>query len=291
VPDVAAATAKIEASNRNDLAILREDTAPAIVRACLALQKDLLAANRKPRDPRFTPEAAGVQLMGDLAAARAKANQALDASEQGMRQAESNIRDDLRAKTEPKLDTQEQLVLELQKAAARRQLDLMASAGVETDDQISALAAQGNLVGLKALREDLGLGLLKSALGRDTLLQLLDQTETPLLSAMETAKRQIEEELKWGLSQQVTGLGIARMFAAGQRSMPTILPAWAKGQTLVVAFTTPDGGIDVPPTPSSSGSSGVPGNPGIAAANAARQAAVDASVRAANAGRPNRDGQ
>jgi hypothetical protein len=257
VPDVAAALAKIEASNRNDLAYLRESVAPEVVRACLQLQRDLLAANRKPRDPRFTADAAGQQLMSDIAAARAKGNAALDSAEQGMRQAESNIRSDLEAKVTPKLDTQEQLVVELQKAAARRQLDLMASAGVETDDQISALAAQGNLLGLKALREDLGLGLLKSSLGKDSLLTLLDQNEAPLLSAMETAKRQIEAELATGLYQQQVGLGIARMFAAGKRTMPPNLPGWRKGENLPVTFTTPDGGIDVPDTPGATGMTGV----------------------------------
>jgi hypothetical protein len=101
MPDVAAATAKFEASNRNDLAILRTDTAGSIVRACLQLQRDLLAANRKPRDQRFTETAAGQQLMSDIAAARAKGNAALDSAEQAMRQAEANIRDDLQAKTTP----------------------------------------------------------------------------------------------------------------------------------------------------------------------------------------------
>jgi len=287
MPDVQAALDRIERDNRSDLALLRESTAPSVVRACLQLQKDLLAANRKPRDTRFTPEAAGAQLVSDLAAARAKGNAALDAAEQAMRQAESNIRSDLQAKTEPTLSAQEQLVDELRKQAARRQLDLMASAGVQTEDQINALAARGDVVGLKALRSDLSLGLLTSSLSQDSLLLLLDQSLAPLESAMETAKREIEAELATGLDQQTTGFGIARMFAAGKRSMPGILLGWRKGETVVVAFTTPDGGIDVPDTATATGTTGSPGADiaaKIASDAAARQAAVDASVRAARRG-------
>jgi hypothetical protein len=275
MPDVAAALAKIEQANKNDLALLRESTVPSIAAAMLQLRADLLAVARKPRDARFSQQGVAQEIGQELAAARAKCNAALDSADTGAKQAISNIRADLESRTNPKLDTSEQLLQEMKKAAARRQLDLMMSASVQTEDQIASLASRGDAVALGCLRQDLELGLLTSQLSKDTLLGLLDQNEAPLLSAMETAKRQIEAEFATGLANLATSFGLARREAIGasQTSGGTlvgpsaVIANWAGGG-YPVGVRTPDGGLSLPPTPMPSGATTTSNTPaGLSAAN------------------------
>lgn len=262
MPDVAGALAQIEKDNRNDLALLRESTAPAVVAALLTLRRESLDAASIKRDPRYSDLYAGQAYVAAVQAARAKANTAIDKAEQYARQAGDNIRADLKAKTTPKLDTQGEILAELKKAAARRQIDLMVGANATTEQVISSLAARGDAVALQCVREDLQAGLKNSGFSAETLLAQLDQAEAPLLSAMHQAARQIEAELATGFSQLTTTFALARQEASGSQStagnvnMASRILDWAKGASLPVAFTTQDGGLTTGASASATGTTG-----------------------------------
>jgi hypothetical protein len=261
MPDVAAATAKLEQANKNELAILRSDTIPGVGRALLALRRNLQTIRGNPRN--------SIQAMqDDTAAARASAQKALDTLESTAKMAVSNIRNDIATRLETKRDTSEQLVYELQKQGARRQLDLMVSAGAQTEDMISSLAGRGDVMGLACLREDLTLGLFKSDLSKDTLLVLLDQQETPLLSGVQQAARLLEAELAAGSANLVTSFALARGEAQGASSTSggtllgpvTTIADWGRGQAYRIEFpmdAVADGGNTSAPTPTAPGTTGV----------------------------------
>jgi hypothetical protein len=197
------------------------------------------------------------QYVNDVAAARQKAQQALDKTEQYMRVAAENVRNDLQAKTEGKKDANAMLLEELQRAAAQRKLDKLNAADVAAGEIIRRGAALGDVMLLQVMRDDIKLMASDDRQDQvrvESLLAQLNAAETPLLSAMHQAARQIEQELATGLAQMTISFALARGEAAGTSStlgnsnVASRIIDWAKGATLPVAFTTPDGGLNPPPT-------------------------------------------
>jgi hypothetical protein len=281
MPDVQAALDRIERDNRNDLALLRESTVPSIGRAMLQLRRDLLQVANNTRDPRLSSQAVIDDTMREVAAARAKAQKALDSADTGAKQAIANIRDDLKSKLEPKRTPEEQLVDELQRAAAARRLDIL-KARVETGEIIKRAAGSGDRAMLAVLREDLPLMASpndQQAQNRlESLQAQLDQAEAPLMSAMQLAARKIQSELATGQAALTTSFALARgeatgasrTFGGNAAGPVSIIADWSGGGYRV-EFKTPDGGLNAPPTPTPSGTTGVqqPTSPQPTAAQAA----------------------
>jgi hypothetical protein len=259
VPDTQAALDQIERANKNDLALLRESTVPAVAAALLQLRRDLLAVARKPRDPRFSPQGVGQEIAQETAAARQKCQAALDSADAGAKQAISNIRDDLSSRTHPKRDAQEQLVDELQRAQAARRLDILSASGVEAGEKIMRAAAAGDRVMLAVLREDLPLMADRNDRQDqnqlENLLQLLDRVEAPLLSANQAAARKVQAELATGQAALTTSFSLARgearggsqSFGANVMGPVSTIADWPGGGYRV-EFKTPDGGLSTPDT-------------------------------------------
>jgi|GEM_PF-4654513 len=211
MPDVEAATAKLEASNKNDLAILRQDTVPGIGRTILSLRRSL-------QEIRGNTRISGLEMVTQTNAARAKARAALDTLETSANQAIANIRADIVSKTETKRDTQEQLVYELQKAAARRRIDQLNAQKVDAGEIIRRCATLGDTVALACLREDLPFNASDSRehqVRLESLMDQLDQAETPLLSGLQQASRILLDELKYGQMNLTGSFRLTRGEALG----------------------------------------------------------------------------
>jgi hypothetical protein len=261
MPDLQASLDRIESRNKNDLAILRQDTVPSVARAILQLRRDLLQIAHAARDPRLTPQAQVDDLVKQTNLARKKCQDALDSTETGAKQALANIRDDLATLTTVKMDVQQQLLYELQKAATRRRIDQATAAGVDAGDLITRAGATGDTIALACLREDIPFAASDSQQDQnrlESLLAQIDQAERPLDSAMQTASRQIEQELATGMTNLTTSFALARREAVGARSqlgnvgVASTIADW-NSTGYPVAFTTPDGGLNAPDTPKGPG--------------------------------------
>jgi hypothetical protein len=295
MPDVQAATDGFERRNKNDLALLRQDTLPAIGRSILNLRKAIHAIRGQTR---ITWDAQA----SDIQDARRKALSELDDTDRYAKQAIANIRDDIAKQTETKLDPQAALLDALQRQMAARRLDNLQAAGVDPSVIITRASAAADTTLLAVLREELPLFAGDGRANQvhlEALLDQLDSAELPLSSATKQAARILSDELKFGQMNLSNAFGLARMEATGSSgpgftgTVSTVM-GWAKGSIYRIAFTDETGGETAPPTPTATGTTGSPG-PDIAAqiaANAAaRAAAVSASEAAMRAGRPNRDGQ
>ena len=295
MPDVAAATAKFEASNKNDLAILRQDTVPGIGRVILQLRRTLQEIRGNVRN--------SIQAMtNDTAAARAKAQASLDTLQATATIAISNIRADIAKQTAVKLDPQEQLIREMQLAGARRRLDMLTANGVDTAQVIARASANGDALMLSALREDLPLfaGTSHADAARlESLMDQLDLAEVPLMSATQQAARILLDELKYGQMNLTTSFQLARGEAGGASQTAggnlvgtvTTIADWGRGMPYRIDEKNPDGCNTSPPTPIQESRGAFQDDPQIAAGDRARAAALAASEAAFRAGRPNVDGQ
>ncbi len=259
MPDVAAATAKFEQANKNDLALLRESTVPSIARSVLDLRKAIASIRS---DPRLN----GTAITQDTLSSRAKALAELDATEKYGAIAVQNIRSYLSQQTETKLDTQEAILDQLQKAAAARRIDLLLNQGIDAAEVIRRAA--GDAMALAVLREDITFAAgdtREAQVRQESLLDQLDQSETPLMSASKQAARLLEAELQTGWANVQTSLSLARAEASGASNstsgypvgVRSILAGWAPGSTIRLAFTDPSGGLSAPATPAASGMTGV----------------------------------
>jgi hypothetical protein len=258
MPNVAQATADLEASAKTALTVLRSDTAAAIRDCLLQLRRDVLAAGLVKNDPRFNPTYATQQYVADVQAARVKANDKLDTVETAMEQAVDSVRAKIAKSTmEQRSDTAE-LAHQLQRQAAARRIDILRGAGVESAEIIRRLAAQGDTLGLEVVASDLPFMFSESRHDQLTLQSLqaqLDQAATPLMSAAVQAGRALSKELADGVYQLKIAFTLARNEATGAASglamsnTASNIPAWVKGDTFMVAFKTPDGGAPSPSAP------------------------------------------
>jgi len=253
---------------------------------------------------RSNPRLSGTAITQDIAAARKTALAALDDAERYGAIAVQNIRDYLSKQTETKREGMDAVVYELQKAAAARRVDLLQAQGTDAAEIIRR--ASGDALALACLREDLTFtagDTREDQVRLEGLLDALDRSETPLMSASKQAARILEAELQTGWANVQTSLALMRAEAGGASQTSSsgfpvgtrsLIAGWLPGSAVQVAFTSPDGGLSAPDTPTATGTTGSP-TPAIAAqiaANAAaRAAAVSASEAAMRRGRPNRDGQ
>jgi hypothetical protein len=267
MPDVQAAIDGFERRNRNELALLRETYGPEIVTIILALRRNLQAIRGNPRN--------SVQAMvDDTNAARAAAAKALDKSEAGVRQAVGNVRDDIAQQTTVKLDGQAAILRELQLQSAQRRVDLMNRAGVAPATMIARLSAQGDLLALQVMRQEMPIVAGEDAQNQrqlEGLMVILDLAETPLQSATQQASRLLEAELSVGLANLTGAYAVARAEAPGASQSSSsgypvgqrgIIPGWARGSVLNLAETQPDGGNTSVDTPLASGTTGYTQHPG-----------------------------
>jgi len=292
MPDVAAATAKLEQANKNELAILRSDTVPGIGRAILGLRRSL-------QEIRGNTRISGSEMVTQTAAARAKAQASLDTIEATAKQAISLIRDDIASRTTVKRDPQEQLVYELQLAAAARRLDLLNAAKVDPAQIIARAAAASDRAMLEVIRADLPFFAdpsdQASMTHLESLMDQLDTAELPLTSALNQAARILLDELKYGQMNLSTNFQITRGEASGASQssssgypigVRSVISGWAQGSSYNINETQPDGGNTSPDTPLADASRGAfQDNPQIAEGARARQAAVAASEAAMRRGR------
>jgi len=290
MPDVQAAIDGFERRNKSELGLLRETYGPEIVTIILSLRRNLQTIRGNPRN--------SVQAMvDDTNAARTAALSALDKSEAGVRQAVANVRDDIAKQTMTTLSGQDAILHELQLQSAQRRVDLMNNANVAPATMIQRLAAQGDLLGLQVLRQEMPIAAGEDAQNQrqlEGLMDMLDLAETPLMSATQQAARLLESELSVGLANLSGAYATARG-EAGSASQSSssgypvgvrgIIPNWAKGSILNLAETQPDGGNTAPPTPTADSRGAFQSDPGIAAGQRSRDAAVAASEAAARRGR------
>jgi hypothetical protein len=278
MPDVVAATEAFERRNKNDLAILREDTVPGIVRTMLTLRRALQSIRGNVRNT--------IQAMtDDTAAARASAAKALDTLEATAKMAIQNVRDDIAKQTAVKLDTQEQILYELQLQSAQRRVDQALLAKVDESQIIQRAAAAGDAMMLRVLRQELpnAAGPSRQAQSRlESLMDQLDLAETPLLSGVRQAARLLETELEVGSGNLTASFQIVRgeVSGASQTSssgypvgVRSVINGWAAGSSVNLAETQPDGGNTSPDTAIASGMTGYTARP------------------FPNFGKPNADGQ
>jgi hypothetical protein len=278
MPDVAAQTAKLEQANKNELAILRQDTVPGIGRTILALRRSL-------QEIRGNTRISGSEMVTQTNAARASAQTSLDKIEATATSAIAMIRDDLASRTATKLDTQEAILDQLNLQSAQRRVDQMRAAKVDVGQIIQRAAAVGDTLVLRVLRQEL-----PSATGSDyasqqrleSLMDQLDRAEAPLMSATQQAARLILDELKAGSANLSTSFQMARAEAGGASQTSssgypvgtvTTIADWGRGMPYRIDEKNPDGGNTSADTPVAPGTTGYTQHP------------------APNFGKPNRDGQ
>jgi hypothetical protein len=270
MPDVAKATADLEASCASFLRILRDDTAVGIRDALLQLRRDMLAAGRVKVDPRFKPTYANDAYLKDAQAARAKCQAQLDKVETYMGQAVDSVRARIARSTTEQRDASAELAYQLQRQGVARRIDMLRAVGVDAAEIIRHLAASGDMLGLDVIREDLPFTASDSQEDQTRLESLqaqLDMATTPLLSAAQQAGRVLEKELATGVYRMKVGFSQARNEATGAASGLAVsypvssIPAWRDGEMVPVAFTDTTGGAPASAVSAAPGDTGYTAQP------------------------------
>ena len=172
----------------------------------------------------------------------------------------------------------DEVVYQLQKAAAARRIDLLLNQGVDAGEVIRRAA--GDAMALAVLREDITFSAgdtREAQVRQESLLDQLDQAQTPLMSASKQAAMLLEAELQTGWANVQTSLSLARAEAGGASQtsssgypvgVRSILAGWAPGSTIRLGFTDPSGGLSKPDTPVQESRAAFMHDPAIAARDA-----------------------